>query len=400
MPGIKGNGEFISLADCAGRAPFYGVFGETITGEKHSHLAINFAYNNSVSSLRTAVTANGGGITNSAALLVASTSTASNGTAEQESLDVIRYAAGHDSYALFTAKFTTPKANSYQYIGPMITSDGFFVGYNGTSFVVGRRKSSSQTTTSTFNMDPLDGTGASQFKIDYTKLNIFRISWGYLGIAPIFFEVYGGYDTGWVTFHVMDLSNTSTGTHHDIPYLPIKVEVGNAGNTSDMSVSTGSWSGGIIGSSISHTADRHYAATSSKSITTLANVITLKNATTFASKTNRVRVSLDSLSVAATNSGSNITTVYVYKNTTLGGSPSYTDVSASDSIVSYDTAGTTLTGGILKAVYCLGNNGQMIKEYGNIDALYIYPGDILTVSAVTSAGTSTVIVGVNWSEEF
>lgn len=400
MSGIKGNGEFISLADSAGRTPSYGIFGDTTIGERISHISISFAYNNSVSSLRTAVTANGGGVTNSAALLIASSSTATNGTVEIESLDAIRYIPGHDAFALFTAIFTTPKADSYQRIGPMITSDGFFIGFSGTSFVVGRRKGSVETTESTLNLDPLDGTGPSQFKIDFTKNNIFRIAWGYLGIAPVFFEVYGGYDTGWIPFHVIDLTNVATGTHHNIPYLPIKIEVGNTGNNTAMTVSSGSWSGGVIGAASMDAADRHYAASNNKAVTVETNIISLKNAATFQSKTNRVRVKINSVSMAATNSGNNTASIKVYLNTTLGGSPSYTDVSTADSIVSYDIAGTTITGGTLKAVYGLGASGEMLKEYGDQDTMFLYPGDVLTFACVPTGGTATTLIGINWSEEF
>ena len=96
----------------------------------------------------------------------------------------------------------------------------------------------------------------------------------------------------------------------------------------------------------------------------------------------------------------------------LGGIPSFTAISgttstggvvltSAQSVTSYDTAGTTVTGGtyIWNMQLASGNNGGSIF---NIDLtpfeIFIAPGETLTVSG-SSANTAAIGCSLNWTED-
>lgn len=85
------------------------------------------------------------------------------------------------------------------------------------------------------------------------------------------------------------------------------------------------------------------------------------------------------------------------KNATLGGVPSYTDISATDSVVSIDTAGTTVTGGTeLLSFELAGKNDKANEELLNL-RFVIHPGETITVAG-SSANSATIKASLLWKE--
>ena len=94
------------------------------------------------------------------------------------SRDIVRYRPGHEMFAYFTyAWLDGGVAGAKNYIGIMDANNGYYIGYNGPDFVVGRRKGGAGTEypRSSFT-DKLDGSGLSGHTIDFTKINIFRVT--------------------------------------------------------------------------------------------------------------------------------------------------------------------------------------------------------------------------------
>jgi len=83
------------------------------------------------------------------------------------------------------------------------------------------------------------------------------------------------------------------------------------------------------------------------SVTTEVAVFTIRNKSTYASKTNYIDILIESVSASIESSGANnLGSIRLVRNATLGGTPSYTDINTNNSVVDYDTAGTTVTGGV------------------------------------------------------
>lgn len=232
------------------------TFGAAITQSRISQLQANFSValaNNSVVSTNSG-TGSSAATSNGSLLLTTGTDTTSSAIATTNA--VLSYTPGREAYAQFTAAFTTPtSANSNQRIGLYDANNGFFLGFVGTTFSVTVRQGASDTSVgqSSFNGDTLQGNTNSRFTrglvpeaIDFTKKNVFRIRFGWLGAAPIKFEVLSP-DGEWVTFHTIRQPNTDTDPSIFSTALPIKAEALKASaDTTSLVLNTSSWDAGVV----------------------------------------------------------------------------------------------------------------------------------------------------------
>lgn len=150
------------------------------------------------------------------------------------SVKQVIYRPGHEQYANFTAAFTTPtSANSVQRIGLFDANNGFFIGYEGLTFGATKRTGGvdTQVAYGAFNGDPLDGSAGSKFTragvpeaIDFTKSNLYRIKWAWLGSAPVIYQVFSP-DGIWVTFHTLRFPNLQLHPSIEHPNLPVTIQV-------------------------------------------------------------------------------------------------------------------------------------------------------------------------------
>lgn len=161
---------------------------------------------------------------------------------------------GSEFFANFTAAFTTPVvAESFSRIGVWDDSNGYFIGYDGTTFKACSRFDTTDTCTAkaSWNVDALTGAAGSRFTragtpeaIDLTKLNVYRIRFAVNGMASTFFEVLSP-DNQWVTFHVLRPQNADSTPTVKKPNLPMRVQVSKSTpNTTPVSILTTSWAGG------------------------------------------------------------------------------------------------------------------------------------------------------------
>lgn len=384
-----------TITDTAGRQSHVALFGDLISENRHDDINLIFNYVLSDYDVTSTVTGSGTNSIDNHQLLCA---TGASGTAKLTTKDIIRYKTSHDSWAFFTAAFSTPNATSKQYIGPNDSQNGYFVGNEGTNFVVGRIIDGVEHTfpQTDFNIDRLDGTSASEYLIDTTKLNLFRITYGYLGIMDAVFEVWAGLRKGWVAFHFISLGNTQVDNAINNAFLPIQAYV--ESTTGDVNIRSGSWAGGIVGTHRNPADNRLFATSNTKTIvgSTLTNILTLRSKTTYASITSYIHSDLSFLSMAA--DGVKPVTISIYRNATLGGTPSYSDVDTTNSTMEVDTAGTTVTGGQLLAQVVVGKVDSEIL-YFDSGSVSIRPGDSLTFAA-SSPNASDITVSPRWEELF
>jgi hypothetical protein len=237
---------------------------------------------------------------------------------------------------------------------------------------------------------------AAAAHFDPTKLNAFRLNYGWLGVLPAIFEYYDAGPRAWKEFGVISVANTGTEVSTLQPNQPMAAEVGRTSGSGAVTLHTASWSAGRIEQDQAPLpSDREFATSNSKTnITTETNILTIKAAATFQGLENHVIDVLDFVSLAT--EGTKPVTFYVKRNATLGGSPSYTNRDATNSTMSFDVAGTTVTGGTLEYAFALGKaESRQLQKL----ALTIYPGDTITISA-TSANATDVVAAVRWRELF
>jgi len=88
------------------------------------------------------------------------------------------------------------------------------------------------------------------------------------------------------------------------------------------------------------------------------------------------------------------------KNTTLGGTPSYTDISTNTSVIEYDTAGTTVTGGQAVDFGTLGATGSASESGTSTTDIILLPGETLTLAVRATTATTDATVAIRWVEDF
>lgn len=230
------------------------VFEQVIVGSRYNQVEVNFSQTDP--DLITDITVtktNGGDASNSSGQAVFSSGTNTNGGVSAVSNGLVYYNPHSETFAAFSAVFTTGIANSYQRIGIYDANNGFFVGYNNAVFGVTLRKGGLDTFTAqaSFNVDTLTGASTSTFKrngvpeaVDFTKDNLYRIRFGWLGAAPIFFEIYSP-DGDWVVFNVIRHPNSSTSASINNPDLPVTLDIQKTGaSATDLIMNTGCWGAG------------------------------------------------------------------------------------------------------------------------------------------------------------
>lgn len=230
------------------------LFGSAVSGSRYNQVEIDFSTTDpdSVTDLTVTKTV-GGDASNSGGQALFTTGTNTNSGIKAVTDTSVTYRPHAETFVAFTAIFTTGIANSYQRIGLYDTNNGFFIGYEGTSFGVTKRSGAVDTTTAqaSFSQDTLTGGASSGYTrngtpeaIDLTKDNLFRIRFGWLGAAPIYFEVFSP-DGEWVVFHKIKHPNTAAVPTIQNPNLPITLDIQKTGaGATVLAINTACWAAG------------------------------------------------------------------------------------------------------------------------------------------------------------
>jgi len=388
----------------------YTAFGDLRTAELSPLIQFSFEYTVDNTELTASVVSGSGAVTQADAMAIATTGTTTASIAKMICKQHARYRAGLGGLMRFTALFTTGVASTSQWVGLLGAAgssadfkDGFAVGYNGATFGIARFKNDSLTFTALADCDdPLDGTGRSGITLDTTKLNVFGINYQYLGAGAIRFYVEDG-DGYFHEFHKIDYSGLNTTPSVYNPNFHLAMYANNKATTSNLVVKSASMAYFVEGKTgeietqqfVTETGRRQKTA-----VTTEIALFTIRNRSTYASKANLISVKPIRLSLGIdANAVTNLGQFRLVKNTTLGGTPSYSDIDTANSLIEIDTAGTTLTGGTnLITGDLAGQNDKNIENISDYD-IYLHPGESITL-AVQSATSATFNGSIAWKELF
>ena len=363
-----------------------GVFGEQLVAQQTP--VIQLIYSHGLNTEMLMQTNTGSGVSSVTASLLSVATSTTTGTCLVKSKQTIEYTAGVGVQALFTAIFQTGTGNTKQHIGLANIQDGFLVGYENEVFGIVYRKNSINTfiPQSTFSHDKLDGTGSSTMNIDVTKGNLFKIEFQYLGFGDIFFYIKNQIDNSLILFHKISYANQNITPSVLIPYYKLWAYVENTGNpTVAVVLKTASFSASHQGKEIVKGRITNIRNVKT-AITTETSLFTIKNRATINSVTNFIPVELKQLSISSA-LGTTVNTVRLVVNATLGGTPVFTDISTTNSVLQRDTAGTTVTGGTELISFNLAKDAALQIDLSEYD-LDLEPNDTLTIAVSTTNSTS------------
>ena len=348
--------------------------------------------------------------------------TSSTGYAYIESRRILKYRAGQGTTGRFTPLFAAATADCLQLwgVGTLVANapyDGYFLGRRASDGAFGiyhyiggvAQPFIPQTS---FNGDTLNGSGASGVNLDLTYGTPFQIKYPYLGYGVVNFWAQNPTTGGWILFHTIRYPNTTASLQLSNPNLRFIGFVQNSGNTSNKIMYCGSV-GFFVSGTRSFVANNKQAIDNTKTgVTTETNIVTLRNANSYNGVSGRGLIRLQSIGVSVTTTTAANITIRLKIGAALGGSPSFTAINgttttggivltSANSVASYDTAGTTITGGVYIWNLQLGdgNNGgaNLAVDLTGYE-IFIAPGETLTISGA-STNSAAIGVSVNWTED-
>jgi hypothetical protein len=233
---------------------------------------------------------------------------------------------------------------------------------------------------------------------DPTKLNVYRIQLGYLGVANIDFFIYNPNAGDYVHVHSIEWANSNNITHVGSPNFKIGWTAASLGSTgTNLTVEGASAELALQGDEVLRN-DTHAINGTKGSITTsLVNALTVKNRVVFNNryglgKIKPLRLSID-------NDHTKGLLVRILKNATIGGTTNYQWADEFNSIAAYDTAGTTVTGGKFLDGFTVPSNGSASISLKDITPEFD-PDEYLTIAVQAASGTgATVSVILTWQED-
>jgi len=406
------NASEATVVDKAGRSNLIGNFGEQWATDVKNDILAQFSYGKSTFDLKPDVIANGGSVTiQEDNLLTVSSGVAVDGLAEVESFSSIRYRPGHTVLCQFTALFTNHAADqAHQWIGMVDGQNGFAIGFIDGEFAIVRMRAGVHD-----HIFVLNG-NVDMSTVNWNKLNVFRITFGYLGAAPVSFEMMEPGQSRYNTIHTLLYHNENETTHIELPYLPVQAHVENNGNNTDIQIRSGSWQGGVMGlcaacGNRGFTYPYTPGAVNVKTGvgTTPAVLASFKSVETFQSFANKIRSELSKFSFTPFDAteDTEVTVQLVGGAAITGGT--YDNIDAVNSTMQVNNAVTGFTGGrvgLTLTVLALTGHGVAPAQSTPADLdtkalqLFLDPGNEYAIIAFTQNGTVSITWDINWVELF
>lgn len=350
---------------------------------------------------------------NSSAVTLSTGGTASGNKAYWQTRSYFRYQPGKSLLLVFTLVPGTAVSNLRRRWGYFDASNGLFFEQTSGGLSVVRRTNTSGTPTdnavaqASWNVDPLDGTGPSGFNLDVTKANIFWVDIEWLGVGRVRMGVFSELGMP-IIAHEFRNANSLTVPYMTTANLPLRFEIENTGTTSGTNTMLQICSSVISEGGIELDRGRPGGAgngVTSISVTTRRAVLSIRPKDTFNSIVNRGLIIPEDFNVYAKTNDSLIEIVY---DGTLGGSPSWTSA-GTNSIVEYDVAGTTVTGGeVIHVITAVTGQNALVTHSGDALASKLPmvlnaagtagSGKVLSIVATSFSGTSGITASMNWRE--
>jgi hypothetical protein len=265
----------------------------------------------------------------------------------RETTKVFSYQPGKSLLVLNTFVMSAAKTNLRQRVGYYGAANGYYLQLNNSTLSFVERTSVSGALVentinqSSWNVDKLDGTGASGVTLDITKAQILFMDLEWLGVGTV--RIGFVIDGNFYVCHKFHHANIITSTYITTASLPIRYEITNTGATSGASTLKQICSTVLSEGGYELRGSQQAVGTPITTAMTLATAGTYYPIVSIRLKSAR----LDGIAVATAvsiigNTAANFNWKVIASGTTTGGSW----VSAgTDSCVEYNITGTSFTGG-------------------------------------------------------
>jgi hypothetical protein len=262
-----------------------------------------------------------------------------------------------------------------------------------TEQAAGVAKTDNHTAQASWNVNTVPFSG-----FDPTKLNVYKIKFGYLGAANITYFVYDPNVGEFIEVHQVRWANTATTTHVGNPNFKMGWTSASLGSSGTNLTVLGS-SGAIFLEGDEVVKNNTFADenTVASVATTLTNLITIKNRTVYNDRFNLGKVF--PIDVSIDNDHNKGAIIEVFRSADVAGTPNFQYEDRFNSIVLVDKAGTTVTNGTLIKAFTVAAGGDIDIDLTTLRT-ELLPDETFVVAAKTISGTSTNMTAtITWKEE-
>lgn len=254
---------------------------------------------------------------------------------------------------------------------------------------------------SSWNLDTMDGSGNSAnpsgLTINPQKMNVYQVSYQYLGAGAITFSIEDQDSGAFVAVHRIKYANANIIPSLKNPGFPIQISSRNTTNTTAITVKSASVGAFLDGVYRHLGAHNSYLVTKTGITTALTPIFSIRPSLIYNSKVSTSEIVPTLLNYA--NIGGKGLEVYVIKNGTLNNSAAFTKaISATESIAEIDISATSVTGGSQILSLAIGNGNSDKTDMSIIDA-YLETTDTYTIAAKSVATTTDATISLQWGED-
>lgn len=309
---------------------------------------------------------------------------ASSTTSARQTKRAIIYQPGKAQTGVFTFRLGAAAAGITRRVGLFDADDGMFLEQTSTGvrFVIRDGGAASETAEQAdWNIDKLDGTGASGVTLDETRCQIFFVSYEWLGVGSVVFGFF--YNGAPVVCHKMHHANLVTQVYVQTPNAPIRYEITNDGtgveSTFDQICSTVYTSGGAQNQGRVHTVDIGTTAVATLNNGNLFPLIAIRL------NNNHANAVIEDLSAICTDNAIVWNWQLLLNPTVTGTALSFSDHSEFVQVARPDNA-TTVSGGTLLA------SGYAVNQNASRPTINFSPKDDNFLGEQSIGGDADIIV--------
>ena len=365
------------------------AFGELRVIEPIPKIQVQFPYNIN-SRIVTDRSGGGGSLTHASGMAILSTGASANASGVFETVNVLKYNTGQGGLVRFTAIFSSGVANNTQIIGLGDELDGFFFGFNGTTFSILRRRDGVDNwiPQSSWNINTLP-------ELNPGLGNVYQIQYQWLGFGQMTFFIEDKNTGGFTPVHRIQYANTNLAPSILNPTLPIMAMTHNVSNTTDVVLKTPSLAafseGPDVVLPIVNASGLLYNLSGAE-----VPVFSIRNDLIYQGRKNRVRIELQRLYAANDTTGN--VRITIVKNATL--TNANFNPFNSNSVASMDFSASAATGGIDLGVVYMASTSSNNAEFSGQNII-LNPGETLTILAIRRGGAAgNLDTGIIWGERF
>jgi hypothetical protein len=245
----------------------------------------------------------------------------------------------------------------------------------------------------------MDGVNSiSGITLDPSKGNVFEVQQQYLGYGAILFSIENPGHGKFQEVHRIEYANANTSPNMTAPYMRLEIEAENSGNTTSLSIFSASMAGFVEGIQAPLRDLKVLGNTKTSVGTSFTNIISFRVSRIFQGRLNRAPCWPHLISAAV--DGTKTSEIIMVIGATLGGEPDWTYLDSTDSIMEYDTAATTVTGGRRVCQFSLGKTDSMQTllpdSYGHV---CLDVGEVVTLAGRATSSSSDISASMSWEEE-